>query len=637
MGLDEKIFAYFARRWRDRWRAFGKPPDDAVRSPEMAALLPRLQIVANAVAGRDVEVKLHAGPLTIAGDRLLLPAVLGLLGSVGDNERLAVVSTAFAAAAVRAGAGRRGSLDDGVPWIAAAGAIEDALAQEMPGWAEQRAALGPAVLATRPLLAVLDDGSALLEAVVQHRLGRPVDSLVAELPHLAFAVRHACARGSDLLAIARAEALDLDDAVVEVPLWGRVEPSGVQPMVAALPTATDADPRVTTERESRPRVAKRRRALDPTAEQDNPLTHSFEKVHTAEEYSGGDKRSDGSDELGAHGEALDELDLDEVVLSNERTPSVYRADLSLLGSPDACDPGGDGLRYDEWDPAGSRYLPRHCRVSVEHPLAATAAGAALRSRVGHQHGRVLGQLRDELHRVETALRWASRQADGPEIDLDAVIDRQAAMRAGRDGGDRLYLRRRRCGHDVAMLVLVDASLSTDAWVDDRRVLDTARDAATLLLMALEPYIAELGVAGFCSYTHRDCRFIALKGFEEPLASGLGRLAGLRPAGYTRIGPALRHGFGALLQTRARRRQVVLITDGKPSDADHYEGRHGIGDVRQALREGQRLGIETFALAIDPRAAVHLPTMFGRRSYAGLADVGALARVATRLFTRVRLG
>ena len=39
----------------------------------------------------------------------------------------------------------------------------------------------------------------------------------------------------------------------------------------------------------------------------NPLVHSFEKVHTAEEYQGGRKAVDGSDEMASHGEALDEL------------------------------------------------------------------------------------------------------------------------------------------------------------------------------------------------------------------------------------------------------------------------------------------------------------------------------------------
>ena len=39
---------------------------------------------------------------------------------------------------------------------------------------------------------------------------------------------------------------------------------------------------------------------------------------------------------------------------------------------------------------------------------------------------------------------------------------------------------------------------------------------------------------------RDCRLARIKGFDAPWATGHARLAALEPAGYTRIGPALRH-------------------------------------------------------------------------------------------------
>ncbi|MFI4935962.1 MAG: citrate/2-methylcitrate synthase, partial [Caulobacterales bacterium] len=35
--------------------------------------------------------------------------------------------------------------------------------------------------------------------------------------------------------------------------------------------------------------------------------------------------------------------------------------------------------------------------------------------------------------------------------------------------------------------------------------------------------------------------------------------------------------------RARHRLLLLVSDGKPTDYDRYEGRHGIADVRQAVR------------------------------------------------------
>jgi nitric oxide reductase NorD protein len=197
--------------------------------------------------------------------------------------------------------------------------------------------------------------------------------------------------------------------------------------------------------------------------------------------------------------------------------------------------------------------------------------------------------------------------------------------------------RRRAARELAVLVLLDASSSTDAWVEGRRVLDVERDAATIVGLATDGLLDELGLAAFFSDTHADCRYVELKRFDEPWPVGLGRLAGLAPAGYTRIGPALRHGTTALARCRATRRVLLVLTDGKPGDRDRYEGRHGEADVRQALREANRAGVEVLALGADPRAAAHLGAMFGPRSIAGLSrpeDVAkAIAEICTRRMRR----
>jgi nitric oxide reductase NorD protein len=264
-----------------------------------------------------------------------------------------------------------------------------------------------------------------------------------------------------------------------------------------------------------------------------------------------------------------------------------------------------------------------------------SAGHALRVRVLREQRRAIDHVRRELARLETAMRWRTRQPDGPEVDIDAVVEREASIRAGHEGPDRLYVSRRRRGHDLAVLVLLDASMSTDGWVRDRRVLDTERDAAVVLSLALEGWVDELGLAAFMSYSHDDCRFLALKGFTETANSGFARLATLEPGGYTRVGPALRHGTELLGRCAARRRLLLLLTDGKPTDTDRYEGRHGERDVRQAIREARRSGVDVFAFAVDPRARKQLPAMFGDKNFAGLESPAKLASAATELCARLR--
>lgn len=418
-------------------------------------------------------------------------------------------------------------------------------------------------------------------------------------------------------------------------LAGRPRPGvNASSLALTLPDAGAPSANVTTERES-PRRAppEQRRVLHQDHEAENPLTHSFEKVHTAEDYRGGHKHVDGEDELAAHQVALDELDLDTVVLSNETTRSVYRADLVLSGATGAAGAREGALAYDEWDSAKRRYLHRHCVVTVERSASAADGGALLARVVGRER-RAIAATRAEFLRLDAELRWHTRQVDGPAVDLDALVDRSTSLRAGHDATARLYVSRRRRGPSLSMILLVDASMSTDAYVADRRVLDTERDAAAVVALATDGFV-ELAIAAFCSFSHDDCRYIPLKGFSEPVVTGLGRLAHLAPRGYTRIGPALRHSVRALSETDAERRVVVLLSDGKPTDADRYEGRHGIGDVRQAVREANHARVDVFALAADPRSAPILPAMFGQRGHAGLAAPSRIARAVGGLVTQMR--
>ena len=113
---------------------------------------------------------------------------------------------------------------------------------------------------------------------------------------------------------------------------------------------------------------------------------------------------------------------------------------------------------------------------------------------------------------------------------------------------------------------------------------------------------------------RDCRFVLLKSFDEPWPRCKAALASLEPTGYTRIGPALRHGVALLERQHAAQKLLLLISDGKPTDYDRYEGRYGIADVRQAMREAHQARIHTYALAVDVQAKHYLPQMFGSGNF-----------------------
>jgi nitric oxide reductase NorD protein len=63
----------------------------------------------------------------------------------------------------------------------------------------------------------------------------------------------------------------------------------------------------------------------------------------------------------------------------------------------------------------------------------------------------------------------------------------------------------------------------------------------------------------------------IKTFDERLSDMVQRrIAALRPGAYTRIGAALRHVTRRMRDRPESYRLILLLTDGKPNDMDHYE-------------------------------------------------------------------
>ena len=648
MSIAERVFGRLHRgvaaavRWRD-----ARPVP--AHAATLAALAPRLRLLACALTGADVEVHAAADGGGVLGRRLALPATIALAPTAEDNRLLYVVRVAYAAASARVGftlpAGAAAA-ERALFTLLAVPATRAAAEREMPALAALARTLAPFVLASRPDPSRLPPAEAALETLAQLHLGRDPDELVGCIPVDVLAWARVTAR---LAPVGTAELVAARERVCApfgrgslagVVTWGTLLPAPEDPRVPAV-AAGDAHSAAGASERPRPRRPEQVRVVDlgTSPIEENPAVHSFEKVHTAEEYRGGRKRVDAEDELAEHGEALDELDLREVVRSNQRTRSLYRADVLLeggVGDLEGATPTADAIAYDEWDARHRRYRSGWCHVRAGRleERRSLAEAARWRHETAMRHRAQIRALRVELARLAQARVWKGRQPDGPDVDVDAVVQRHADLASGHAPPDRLYCARRRHAHDLAILILLDASLSSDAWIAGRRVIDVTRDATLVIGEALAATPATVGVAAFASHTRRDCRFLGIKGFDEPWDGAVRRLASLEPAGYTRIGPALRHATAVLGRVPARRRLVLVVSDGKPTDYDRYEGRYGIADVRQAVREAEQRAVRVFALAVDGAARAHLPALFGRGNYALLprpdALIGRLARAVAEV-------
>jgi nitric oxide reductase NorD protein len=236
-----------------------------------------------------------------------------------------------------------------------------------------------------------------------------------------------------------------------------------------------------------------------------------------------------------------------------------------------------------------------------------------------------GVLRDAIRRRFELLRAEPerrrRQLEGDDIDLEALVAGHADFRAGLPREQAIYQSRHRARRDMAIMLLVDASGSTDAWIAaERRVIDVEREALLLVSAALESMGEAWAVLSFSGEGPRAVGVRSLKAFDEPCGDAVARrIAALEPERYTRAGAAIRHATAQLMQARASHRLLLLLSDGKPNDADSYDGRYGIEDTRQAVREARLQGIFPFCLTVDRQAADYLPAIFGPGQYGLLAQ------------------
>ena len=98
---------------------------------------------------------------------------------------------------------------------------------------------------------------------------------------------------------------------------------------------------------------------------------------------------------------------------------------------------------------------------------------------------------------------------------------------------------------------------------------------------------------------------------------------------------MRHS-GALLDKRdTKNKWVILISDGKPNDYDKYEGKYGINDVKQALRELNERQINSYALAIEAQAKYYLPHMFGQNHYQILTTTVELLQSLFTFYEKIK--
>ncbi len=301
-------------------------------------------------------------------------------------------------------------------------------------------------------------------------------------------------------------------------------------------------------------------------------------------------------------------DMDQLSITRDAQTRLSRVkfDLDLPSAAVDDTPIGDGLPLPEWDYRTNTLQPDHCRLQ---PMIARDAAAA---ELPESLRKTAHRLRQQFAALAPARRWLKAQQDGPELDLDNCVRNIADRACGQTPDQGAYLAQTRCERDLACLLLADLSLSTDNWVSDsHRIIDVIRDSLLLFAEAMSATGDRFGLYGFSSLKRSNIRFHLIKDFSKRYdAHARGRILALKPGYYTRMGAAIRQASRILIEQPASRRLLLLISDGKPNDLDHYDSRYGIEDTRMAIHEARRMGLHPFCVTIDREGGEYLPYLFG---------------------------
>ena len=375
--------------------------------------------------------------------------------------------------------------------------------------------------------------------------------------------------------------------------------------------------------------------IDQKQMEDAVLQHQFEKVETAEEFGGNFRDFDGDDDLDDHSNALDEVNMKFTVRVDDTAHSVYQADFienTTVSESTESESSAYYLEYDEWDYSKRTYKDNFCKV---YPKTQLESDVSYYKKTLNSHRSTLVGLRKMLTTVNNKYQQQRRQTQGEEFDIDAITDLFVDVHSGHTPSEKIYLSKRKKEKDLSILLLLDISLSSDGYAAGNRVIDVEKQVSILFGEILDEFNIDFSIDCFYSKTRNHSTYLSIKGFDDHWNTAKYRVGAIEPNGYTRIGAALRHS-GALLDKRdTKNKWVILISDGKPNDYDKYEGKYGINDVKQALRELNERQINSYALAIEAQAKYYLPQMFGQNHYQILTTPVELLQSLVKLYERIK--
>ncbi len=290
----------------------------------------------------------------------------------------------------------------------------------------------------------------------------------------------------------------------------------------------------------------------------------------------------------------------------------------------------DRFTYPEWDCFTNSYRPDWTRVTERSPKDSNevkfdSSFEQLVARIGKRYA---------LIHPETF--WNRNLENGEELDIDAFVNIYSDSVGCGHNRSNYYREKVRRWRDLTVVVLLDASRSTDSLVGESRVIEVAKQSVAVLSQVLASTTDQFALYAFSSDSRIRVRCDRIKELDEPYDEvACKKLLAIQPANYTRMGAAIRHVGSKLFDSKSNKRLLLVLSDGRPHDpTDQYEGRYALEDTRKAIMEMRQRNVQCFGLTIDKLGHRYIRHLYGPGHYAVYSHLHSLPNALPHLYARL---
>lgn len=337
-------------------------------------------------------------------------------------------------------------------------------------------------------------------------------------------------------------------------------------------------------------------------------------------------------------EMVNEIDCE---LAGDDAQEIWRLETELFPYEDngvsynqmeGKDPVSEPFHYDEWDYQVQLYRPAWVTVLEKRPKRGNADDI---DNILEQNKPIASRLRyliDAL--MPQGIIRKRHQEEGDELDINEAVRLMIDLRMGHIPDPRVHIRYERKIRDLAVLVLLDLSESTNEPLkgSEKPVIALAREAVSLLAWAVDQIGDPFAIHGFSSNTRHDVQYFRFKEFDAPYdEKAKEKLANMEGSYSTRMGAAFRHAGKYLAHQPQAKKLLLVISDGEPSDIDVQDPQYLRQDAKKAVEELSREGVRTFCLTLDPYADQYVSRIFGPNGYSVIDHVERLPERLPGLF------